>query len=514
MPDWLWIDAGPVRVWSAATLVLLYVALCTALARSRRRRQDSFHSILASSAQPPLLVAFASQTGCAEEIAQQTATALQSAGIATTLAPLSALGSAQLRKTERALFVVSTTGEGDAPDGATAFISRFMTNGTATGPALTSLRFGLLALGDREYRNFCAFGRRLNDWLGRHGAQPLFDAVEMDNGDTTALARWRRHLDTLTAGATTRWQQPVYDSWRLAGRTLANPASAGQPTFYISLAPLDPARAAHWQAGDLIEIRPRHGTERVVQFLEAAQLGGHETVQLQGRSVRLAEVVARSILPSPSAGAHPQVLAESLAPLPKREFSIASLPADGRVELLVRQARMDDGTPGLASGWLTEHAWLDARLEARIRSHGAFHSPDDARPLIFICNGTGIAGIRPHLKARAAAGRGPNWLIFGERSAASDFYYRDDIDLWRRNGVLTRLDCAFSRDQQTKIYVQHKLLQASATVCEWLHKGAGIYVCGSRDGMEPGVRSALEEIVGADEVLRLIEAGLYRRDVY
>src|SRR5690606_5068063 len=108
-----------------------------------------------------------------------------------------------------------------------------------------------------------------------------------------------------------------------------------------------------------------------------------------------------------------------------------SLPADGAVHLLVRQMRAADGALGLGSGWLTHTAQAGQRIDLRVRANRNFHPPADARPLILVGNGTGLAGLRALIKARRGAGHGRNWLVFGERNAAHDWFCRDELEQWR-----------------------------------------------------------------------------------
>src|SRR5690606_25809313 len=125
-----------------------------------------------------------------------------------------------------------------------------------------------------------------------------------------------------------------------------------------------------------------------------------------------------------------------------RDYSIASIPSDGSLHLLVRQERRSDGSLGVASGWLTQTAPLGAIVDLRLRAHANFRLGDNAaRPLILIGNGTGLAGLRGLLKARGARGQpSRNWLIFGERNAEHDFFPRDEIAQWQATGVLERAD--------------------------------------------------------------------------
>jgi sulfite reductase (NADPH) flavoprotein alpha-component len=251
--------------------------------------------------------------------------------------------------------------------------------------------------------------------------------------------------------------------------------------------------------------------------LLAHAVDGSQTVSLDGLSQSLQQALRGKQLPeqfSHLVGLHAQALLDALVPLAAREYSVASLPSDGELELIVRQERQADGSLGLGSGWLTEAAALHGQLLARVRRNSAFHAPEDDRPLILIGNGTGLAGLRSLLKARIVAGHTANWLLFGERNAAHDFYCRDELQGWLASGDLARLDLAFSRDQAAKVYVQDRLREAAAPLREWLAEGAAIYVCGSLDGMASGVDQVLRELLGAAALSTLREEGRYRRDVY
>ena len=173
-----------------------------------------------------------------------------------------------------------------------------------------------------------------------------------------------------------------------------------------------------------------------------------------------------------------------------------------------------DGTPGIGSGWLCDYAPVGGEIALRLRSNPNFHAPDPTKPMILIGNGTGIAGLRAHLKQRIAVGARRNWLLFGERNSDRDFFYCDEILLWQAQNHIERLDLAFSRDQTESVYVQKKLLAATDPLREWVEAGASIYVCGSLAGMAPGVDGALRRILGDANVESMLTEGRYRRDVY
>ncbi|MGH8082555.1 MAG: sulfite reductase subunit alpha [Lysobacter sp.] len=508
-----WTAPGRGRWWAAAGLVALYVGFVVnvAVSRARSARKQALPR-LADDGRGEWLVAFASQTGFAEQLARRSAQALRDAGLSADLAVLGSLDAARLAKYSRVLFVVSTTGEGDAPDSAAAFVRRVM----GSSAALPGLGYGVLALGDREYVEYCAFGHRLDHWLRHAGAQPLFDLVEVDNGEAGALRHWQHHLGLL-AGRTDLpdWSAPAYSPWLLRERSLSNPGSAGGPAFHVELVPAD-AALLQWEAGDIAEIGPRNGEQAVVSWLTAAAVDGATRVHRDENAFALADLLARSHLPDPATrrGHSPQAIADALAALPHREYSIASIPNEGSLRLLVRQMRRDDGSLGIGNGWLTAHAPMRTPVDLRIRRNPNFHAPVDARPLLLIGNGTGLAGLRALLKTRIAAGHHRNWLLFGERNAACDLHYRDELDHWTAQGLIERADYAFSRDGQSRVYVQQLLRERLDEVHAWIGAGASVYVCGSLEGMAPGVEAALHEAIGVEHLETMAAEGRYRRDVY
>lgn len=454
------------RTGWASMLGAGWVAMTVVLARRRRESgttDDPGTTDAASASTEPetILVIHASQTGFASELAARTADLLRTGGVVVDLRSIASLTPTMLGYATRALFVVSTTGEGDAPDMATAFRRESM----ALPLPLHGLSYGVLALGDRDYEDFCAFGHDLERWLHASGASPLFDLVEVNNGDEGALRHWQHHVAQLAGVATQPdWSRPAYQAWRLIERELLNPGSVGGPCFHISLVPED-AALLNWHAGDIVEIGPR--------LADGEQ-----------------------------------------ASLPHREYSIASVPADGALHLVIRQMRTAEGTLGLGSGWLTEHAPIGATIDLRVRRNEGFHAPADDRPVIFIGNGTGIAGLRALLKARMARGHTRNWLIFGERHAGTDRLHVDEVEQWHALGGIERLDLVWSRESHGSRYVQDRLRSLRDEVRSYVDEGASIYVCGSLAGMAPGVDAALRHTLGDTRVDELAATGRYRRDVY
>jgi sulfite reductase (NADPH) flavoprotein alpha-component len=404
----------------------------------------------------PVLLAYASQTGQAERLALQSAAALQKAGVAVHVQSLEKLTPPQLGKYRRALFVASSFGEGEPPDSARRF-SRLL---AAAAEELKHMQYAVLALGDRNYAEFCGFGRTLDQRLSYLGAQPLHPMIEVDNGDSGALARWGNALRDLMGGAavevalTAAVDDGEYASWRLSGRTLLNPGSIGAPLYEITLSGVV---GDGWRPGALVDIWPGH-------------------------------------------------YGEDVAP---RRYSLASVPQDGVMQLVVRQV---DG--GLASGWLTARAAVGDEVRVRLIANPSFDAYPEPGPAIYIGNGSGIAGLRSHLRARVLEGAQRNWLIFGERQQAHDAVCAEEIQGWRAAGFLPELDLVYSRDVTGGGYVQDAMRERADTLRAWIDDGAVVYVCGSLQGMAGGVDDALAGMLGRDGLERLADAGRYRRDVY
>ena len=421
----------------------------------------------------PTLVAYASQSGQAERLALESARALQQAGVAVDVQSLDRFDPAQLRQYERALIVASTFGEGEAPDGTRRF-ARLLQQ--TAGTPLAGLEFGMLALGDRHYSAFCGFGHALAQQLQALGAHPLFPLIEVDKHDHAALADWSTALARCSGSAIDAigvQEEASYAEWRLARRVLLNPGSQGGELHEITLT--GPADAI-WEAGALAEIIP-------------CNADGSE-----------------------GEGSHPDNARHA-----PRSYSLASLPSDGELQLLVRQERHageDNQGFGVCSGWLTRFAPLGSPIRLRLQANPAFAPALVDVPCIYIGNGSGLAGLRAHLRARQRAGLARNWLLFGERQQAFDSICGTELQGWLDAGHLARLDKVFSRDGEARLYVQDRLRASAGELRAWLAQGAIVYVCGSLQGMAAGIDAVLQEVLGQEGVDALLAAGRYRRDVY
>ena len=232
----------------------------------------------------------------------------------------------------------------------------------------------------------------------------------------------------------------------------------------------------------------------------------------------------------PSARPPLSELISALDPLQPRLYSIASSPkaAAGEVHLTVEPVRYPKRArqrTGVASTFLCDRLGAGAPVEVFVQPSEAFRLAPPDRPIIMIGPGTGIAPFRAFLQERRATGaRGRNWLFFGNPHRQTDFLYEDELREYHRDGHLARLDAAFSRDQDHKIYVQHRMLENAAELWAWFEDGAHLYVCGDAERMARDVDRGLAYIVAKQGrmqpaaaksyLARLTSEGRYQRDVY
>jgi sulfite reductase (NADPH) flavoprotein alpha-component len=232
-----------------------------------------------------------------------------------------------------------------------------------------------------------------------------------------------------------------------------------------------------------------------------------------------------------SARPKPQDFVATLSPLAPRLYSISSsLKAHpGQVHLTVGAVRYTSASgrssKGVCSTFLADRVRPGQKVRVFLHPSHKFGLPAGDRPIIMVGPGTGIAPFRAFLQERAAAGAtGRNWLFFGDQKGSCDFLYREELSKFQSDGLLTRLETAFSRDQDHKVYVQDRMLEHGAELWRWLQDGAHFYVCGDARRMAADVDKALRGVIAghgamsaesADRyVAELVRAGRYQRDVY
>jgi len=232
----------------------------------------------------------------------------------------------------------------------------------------------------------------------------------------------------------------------------------------------------------------------------------------------------------PVTGLSPQALVDSLRKLPPRLYSIASSLAAHPDEVHLTVGVVEYETYGRQRHGVCSNYLYDVSEEVSVpvyvHENRNFRLPaDPGTPVIMVGPGTGVAPFRAFLEEREAIGAtGPNWLFFGDQHFTTDFLYQIELQKFHKDGLLTRLDVAFSRDQKEKVYVQHRLQEHAAEVFRWLQEGASVYVCGDANRMAPDVHAALADIIAKQggksaedaeaELKQMIKDKRYQRDTY
>jgi len=357
-----------------------------------------------------------------------------------------------------------------------------------------------------------------------------------------------------------------YPALLLTSRVL-NGAGSAKEVRHVEFS-LEGAGLAY-EAGDALGVIPQNCPDLVAEILSLLGCDGEEAVAApDGSTTSLrhaltahydlgkpsADLVSAFSLRQTSAGkvavagshlhvldavlAHPEV---KLAPtefvallkrMQPRLYSISSSPQAhlGQVHLTVGAVRYEAGgraRKGVCSTYLADRVVPgETRVGVFVHSNKAFRPPTASDlPMIMVGPGTGIAPFRAFLHHRRATGaRGKNWLFFGDQRASSDFLYRDELEGFQRDGLLNRLDTAFSRDQAEKIYVQNRMLEHASALFQWLEAGAHFYVCGDASRMAKDVDAALHQVIqtaggkSVDEAIQYVEklkaSKRYARDVY
>ncbi|WP_144143487.1 bifunctional nitrate reductase/sulfite reductase flavoprotein subunit alpha [Paraburkholderia sp. BCC1884] len=541
-------------------------------------------------ARPKVTLLWASQTGNTESLTERYATRLMESGFEIRTSCMSDYPAASLVKAQYVLLMSSTFGDGDPPDNAQSFWTEL---NTENAPRLEGVRFAVLALGDRNYDQFCGHGRRLDERLATQGALRLMERVDCDGEYQESADAWLEQIilrikeedaalhavppdgmiNAVVPGVVPSKMQPAAS--RLVSNLRLNKQGAAKDTRYFSLDTAD--CGLEYEAGDALGVWPSNCPELVDELLGLSRLSADTPVHVAGAGeMGLADALGKHYeIARPSADAlafiaarsNHGVLRELLKPerkadlknwlwgqqladvlhefpvsltateltgmlkrLQPRLYSIASSPKahPGEVHLTVCAVRYGNGRrhrKGVSSTFLADRA-AEANVPVFVQKSAHFRPPHSAdTPVIMVGPGTGVAPFRGFLHERRARGdKGRNWLFFGEQHAATDFYYRDELEAMRDSGVLTRLDVAFSRDQADKIYVQDRMREQGAQLWSWLEDGAHFYVCGDANRMAKDVDTALKEVIARhggmsddkalDYVSRLARDKRYARDVY
>ena len=527
---------------------------------------------VASAPSPALTLLWASQTGNAEALAERCAKRLRDAGMVVELSAMADFPASKLASTQTLALISSTFGDGDPPDNGEAFWHSLRSADTR----LESLRFAVLALGDPNYEQFCQHGKQLDQRLLELGATRLLDRVDCDTEFEERADAWLAQLQQSlnpakpVAPANPSGKTKLHRSRLLLNHHL-NPQSPHKETRQFALSLADSGLS--YEAGDALGVKPQNCPELVSELLDLTRLSADACVNVdtfgdvslqqaltqhfeiaRPSSDTLAFIAERSANPGLQHLLAPERKAElkdwlwgrqladvlqqypidcsadellgTLKRLQPRLYSIASSAKAYPQEVHLTVAAVRYGKrKGVSSTFLADRAG-DGEVPVFIQPSKHFRTPSDGNvPMIMIGPGTGVAPFRGFLQERRAQGyQGRNWLFFGEQHAASDFYYRDELQGMQRDGLLTHLSLAFSRDQAQKVYVQDRLREHGAELWRWLQDGAQLYICGDASHMARDVDQALREIaqthggLGAEGAVdywrQLSEQKRYLRDVY
>ena len=561
----------------------------------------------AAVAKKPLLILYGSQTGSAEGLAKKLAKESPAHGLEAKVLEANACALDVLTQAERLLFVTSTWGEGDAPDNANTLLA---TLSAADAPKLEKLSFSVLALGDKNYSDFCGAGKKFDAAFEKLGAKRVHARVDCDLDYESAAKEWSAAVlakmgavisesvisnqsGTVRAANTDSLitdllitdslitTPPHSRNNPFPARLLVNRSLTGEGSgkevrhFAISLAD----SGLSYEAGDALGVIPANCPALVSDVLAALGCDGEEAVKspdgsetsfrnallrhygiTQPTSGLLEAIAERAqsadlknflapankaalekhlhgrevmdfLLAHPMARFTPPEFVTLLRKLTPRLYSIASSPKahPGEVHLCVGIVRYDAhgrGRKGVCSTFLADRVEGEVTVPVFAQVAHGFRLPANLdTPVIMVGPGTGIAPFRAFLEERqATAARGRNWLFFGDQKRSTDFLYRDELETMFKNGVLTKLDLAFSRDQAEKIYVQHRMAEHAKELWSWLEEGAHFYVCGDAKRMAKDVDVALHELIqtaggkspeqAKEYVAALKSAKRYQRDVY
>jgi sulfite reductase (NADPH) flavoprotein alpha-component len=489
----------------------------------------------------PLTIVYATESGNSEKLAADLGRVARKNGFKPAVVDMADLDVATLVSARRLVVIAATWGEGDPPGRAARAYNELMGEGA---PRLDGIEFGVLALGDTAYTEFCATGRKIDERLAVLGGKRVIERVDCDLDFAADAANWiEQAVKVLTPADPARGKVIAVDfSTKLGSVAEVGPVEAeitehinlnssrsAKETIHLELA-FDGAAPAY-KPGDSLDIYPKNDPAYVEALLKSAGLASDAVLGAEFATSRDISTLSLRTLETYAAltgNQHVKQLIESDAaktwiagrqlidlidqfptalsaeqlraltrPLAPRAYSIASSRRDVGQEahLLISAVRYETHgrlRKGVASIDVAERLKKGDRLQVKLRPNKYFALPAPDRDIIMIGPGTGIAPFRAFAQERrATAASGRSWLFFGDRSFTHDFLYQLEWQEALADKSLTRMDVAFSRDKPEKVYVQHRLWEHRHDVMSWLDNGAYLYVCGDAKSMAKDVRMAL-----------------------
>ncbi len=521
----------------------------------------------------PLTIVYASESGNSEKLAGDMAKAARKLGFKPAVVDMAELELATLATAKRLVVIAATWGEGEPPGRAARVYNELMSE---SAPRLDGVQFGVLALGDTAYAEFCAIGKKIDERLEALGGRRVADRVDCDLDFSVPASQW---IDgALKALAPADLGKAKVISVDFGGKPAASPNTdivEAEVTAHVNL---NSSRSAKetihlalgfnngvpaYEPGASLDLYPENDPAYVDELLQLAGVSDDALRQefLTARDVTTLSVKAIETYAASTGHQYvKQLIADGHArdwtsgrqlidligtfpvaldagrlraltrPLAPRAYSIASSRKDvgDEAHLLVsavRYASHGRDRKGVTSTFVAERLKKGGRLRVKLKPNKHFGLPAADKDIIMVGPGTGVAPFRAFVQERRAVGAtGKSWLFFGDRSFTHDFLYQLDWQDALKDGALTRMDLAFSRDRLDKVYVQHKIWEQRKDVVDWLENGANFYVCGDAKSMAKDVRAMLVNAYadakvlspeGAEQAVAALERDKrYLQDVY
>jgi sulfite reductase (NADPH) flavoprotein alpha-component len=523
----------------------------------------------------PLTILFASESGNCERLAGDVAKLARKAGFKPSLVDLAEADLATLPASKKVLVIAATWGEGEPPARATRVYNELMSD---AAPRFEGVEFSVLALGDTAYADFCAIGKAIDARLEALGGKRAAPRVDCDLDFETPASGWMKSaLDVLKpaqaepAGNVVTLDFAARPAAEISRDPVAaevvehinlNSSRSDKETIHLALGFDGPALP--YEPGDALDLYPENDPALVDAVLTASGLGADDhlrrsliaerdittlsTVTVERFTAATQHAGAKALLDGGTvkewirgrqlidlfeafpAALSPEQITGITRPLAPRAYSIASSrkEVEDEAHLLIAAVRYDShgrARGGVASTFTADRLKKGAKMRVRLKPNRHFRLPEADSDIIMVGPGTGIAPFRAFVQERRAVeAKGRNWLFFGDRRFTHDFLYQLEWQDALKDGALTRLDLAFSRDAPEKVYVQHRLWERRRDVVDWLDGGARFYVCGDANAMAKDVRAglvkafadvkALSPDAAEAEVVALERGHRYLQDVY